>query len=46
MDYFRPEFCGGLTACLFVVVFRSAEKFSAVLRLFLPKFGLVAVGYG
>ena len=33
------EFCSGLTACVFLVVFRLAVKFPAALRLGLLKFG-------
>jgi len=37
------EFCGDLTACLFLVVFWLAVKIFAALRLLLPKFGSDAI---
>jgi len=41
------EFFSGLTACLFLVVFWLAVKISGgFMALFLPNFGLAAIGYG
>ena len=47
MNYFAAsrEFCGGLTACLFFVVFRLAVKIFGGFAATSAKIGLAAIGY-